>query len=283
MRKLVVLQCLAKVWNVVAFVVPYYTLRGLALVAGKNREKIWNRLPLKNMESLLILPDGNLLYCSWRDGCFWPFAIVEEIYRFQAYDRLFKPKENFTVVDLGAHIGIYALKAAKEVGKEGRVIAVEPEGRNYGLLVKNIRINKCKNVIPVKLAVSNFEGRARFYVKSLTVSHSLMRKLEIHDQGNVQVLDMTEVIVTTLSQLAKILKVAKIDLLKVDVEGVELEVLEGSDDLLSQHKISKIVIAAYHIPNRAITIKGYLEKLGYEVKIIELAGRKYVHAMSLSK
>lgn len=283
MRKLEVLQCLAKVWNFVAFVVPYDAFRGLILVAGKNREKIWKRLPFKNMESLLILPDGNLLFCSWRDGCFWPFAIVEEIYHFQAYDILFEPKENFTVVDLGAHIGIYTLKAAKKVGKEGRLISVEPEDRNYGLLVKNIRVNRCKNVIPVKLAVSNFEGRARFYVKSSTLSHSLLRRLQIHDEGNVQVLDTTEVIVTTLSQLAKILKVAKIDLLKVDVEGVELEVLEGSDDLLSQHKISKMVIAAYHTSSNAITIKRYLEKLGYEVKITELAGRKYVHAMSLSK
>jgi len=282
-RKLGVLQSLSKVWNFVAFVVPYDALRGLTLVAGKNREEIWSKLPFKNMQSLLMLPDGDLMFCSWRDGFFWPFATVEEIYHFRAYDLFFEPKENFTVVDLGAHVGIYTLKAARKLGMEGRLISVEPEARNYGLLVKNVRFNRCKNVIPVRLAVSNFEGRARFYVKSLTFSHSLLSKLQIHDEGNVKVLEATEVAVTTLSHLAKILRVGKIDLLKVDVEGVELEVLEGSIDLLSQHKISNIVIAAYHAASNALTIKGYLEKLGYEVKITELSGRKYVHAMSPSK
>jgi FkbM family methyltransferase len=50
---------------------------------------------------------------------------------------LFKREKIFTIIDVGAHIGIYTLKAAKNVGKRGRVIAIEPENRNLELLVKN--------------------------------------------------------------------------------------------------------------------------------------------------
>jgi len=255
------------------------------LLCGRRREEIWNKLPLKNLKSPLLLPDGNLLYCPWRDGWFWTWAIVEEIYYFQTYDRLFEPKRNFTVIDVGAHIGIYTLRAAKKVGEKGRVIAVEPEDENYRVLMKNIKINRYKNVVPVKLALSDFEGTARFYVKSMTLSHSLRENVEIHNgcAPAREVVGITEVTVTSLTKLMDKLGVPKIDLLKIDAEGVEFEVLKGSNELLAQHRISKVVVAAYHTSDESRVIKEYLEKFGYEVNIIEVAGRKYLHAVCPSQ
>jgi hypothetical protein len=75
------------------------------------------------------------------------------------------------------------------------------------------------------------------------------------------------------------LGVFKIDLLKIDAEGVEFEVLKGSENLLAQHSVSKIVVAAYHIPDEVKIIEEYLGKLGYKINIIEVSGRKYLYAM----
>lgn len=250
----------------------------MLVLCGRRREEIWSKLPFKDLKSPLLLPDGNLLYCPWRDGWFLTWAIVEEIYYFRAYDRLFEQRKNFAVVDAGAHIGIYTLRAVKKVGKKGLVIAIEPEERNYESLVKNVRINRYKNVIPVKLALSDFEGKARFYVKSVTLSHSLLEKVEFHENEKVQNVGVAEVRVTILTKLMNKLGLTTVDLLKVDVEGVELEVLRGSEQLLAERLISRIVIAAYHTTDKARVLKEYLEKFGYKVSIIEVTGRKYVHA-----
>lgn len=275
------MRSLPKIWYSFVFTLPYYALRGLALIAGQKREDVWKRLPFKDLKSLLILPDGNLLLCSWRDGPFWTWAIIEEIYYFRAYEMFFKPEKNFTIIDVGAHIGIYTLKAAKNVGKRGRVIAIEPENRNFELLVKNVKINRYKNVIPVKLALSNFEGKARLYIKSLTLSHSLQKDVEIHKEcaSARKIIDITEVTVMSMSNLMNELGILKIDLLKIDAEGAEFEVLKGSENLLAQHRISKIVVAAYHTSDEVKIIEEYLGKLGYKINIVEVSGRKYLYAM----
>lgn len=246
------------------------------LIAGQKREEVWNRLPFKDMKSLLILPDGNLLLCSWRDGCFWTWAIIEEIYHFKTYDRLFEPKEDFTVVDVGAHIGVYTLRVAKKLRRKGLLIAIEPNNENYQILVKNIKINGCKNVVPVNLALSNFERKAKFYLKSLSIQHSLQKKIDLE----TRVLNVTEVTVTTLTKLLGKLRVETIDLLKVDVEGLEYEVLKGSEELLVKHRISRLTVAAYHTSEESWVMKEYLEKFGYKVKIVKVAGRKYLYALS---
>jgi len=263
--------------NAVTFGLPYYFLQGLALVlCGRRRKEILSRLPFENLKSPLLLPDGNLLYCLWRD-VWWIWAIVDEIYYRRTYDRFFGVEKDSTVVDVGAHIGIYTLKAAKKVGAKGRVIAVEPSDENYQLLVRNIIINRYKNVVPIKLALSDFKGKAKFYLKDgYSTDHSLHEKIDRFERQKI--VGVREVAVTTLSKLLHKLHIESIELLKVDAEGAEPEVLRGSQELLARHRISKIVIAAYHTSEESGTIKGYLEKLGYKVNIIELGHKEFLYA-----
>lgn len=64
----------------------------------------------------------------------------------------FEPRRDEMFIDIGAHIGKYALRVAKIVGDEGMVLAVEPHPINYQTLVRNIELNKIRNVIPINLA-----------------------------------------------------------------------------------------------------------------------------------
>jgi len=71
--------------------------------------------------------------------------------------RLFRDllKPGMTVVDVGANIGLYTAIAAGRVGPAGRVIAVEPEGRNCRLIHQTLELNRFTNVEVVQAAVSD--------------------------------------------------------------------------------------------------------------------------------
>ncbi|MCL4314798.1 MAG: FkbM family methyltransferase, partial [Candidatus Thermoplasmatota archaeon] len=59
------------------------------------------------------------------------------------------------MVDVGAGIGEFSVLASSIVGKEGKVIAIEPSPEDFKTLQYNIKENKCSNVIPINSAVSN--------------------------------------------------------------------------------------------------------------------------------
>lgn len=69
-----------------------------------------------------------------------------------------------TFVDVGAHIGYYTVLASNLVGPRGRVVAFEPEPRNFALLRRNVELNKCDNVVLEQRAVSVRSGPADLYL-----------------------------------------------------------------------------------------------------------------------
>lgn len=241
----------------IIFKVPYYGIYELTKLCGEKQREVWNRLPFRNLLTPTLLPDGNIIICSLEDH-----NLEWDIYHKSPYDH-FKPKKGDVVVDAGAHVGFYTLKAAKAVGGDGRVIAIEPEDKNYKLLTLNIRINKYRNVTPIKKALSNFDGKARFFLKARSCSHSLIRKTWI-----TPIVGSTKVSVTTLDNLFEKLNITKVDILKINVEGAELAVLKGCKRFLADGRIFKIV-ATPHPPfeREAKKISNYLETFGYKIKV----------------
>jgi FkbM family methyltransferase len=61
-------------------------------------------------------------------------------------------RRDMTVVDVGAHHGLYTLLASKRVGWDGRVVAIEPSPRECARLEKHLRVNRCSNVVLVPCA-----------------------------------------------------------------------------------------------------------------------------------
>jgi len=254
------LTFLIRVIDIITFKLPYYGLHGMTKICGKRRDEIWNKLPFRNFKTIKILPDGNKIIVLWED-----YYVDWNIYHEATYNRLFRPQPGNIVVDAGAHIGVYTLKVAKQVGNKGRVISIEPEDENYKLLVKNIKINKYQNIAPVKIALSDFEGKANLFLKARSRSHSLNKKTWI-----TPIVDLTKTSVTTLDKLLSELDVKKVDILKINVEGAELKVLKGSREFLNNKRISKIV-ATPHLPYKqeAHKINRYLKGFGYKTKIFD--------------
>jgi FkbM family methyltransferase len=247
--------------HLLTYKIPYYGLYKLITCLGGD--KVWYKFPVKDFYIPKLMPDGNRVVLRWRDhGAAW------RIYHNSLYDKFFKPEKGDVVVDAGAHVGVYSLRAAKLVGNNGLVIAIEPAKENYRILLKNISINSAHNIIPIKVGLWSSRGKAKLYIKESSMSHSLFK-----DLGESFIVRVEEVYITTLDHLLKELGVDHVDILKINVEGAELEVLKGAKEVLTEKSVFKIVITT-HPPHEEISraIVRYLISLGYNVKVIKLEG-----------
>lgn len=152
--------------------------------------------------------------------------------------RLFKQllEPGMVVIDIGAHVGYYSLLAARQVGPTGKVYAFEPEPTNHELLQKNIALNGYHNIVPFKQAVSNLPGTTNLYLTALDNGRHSTYHQKHQEIGSV------EVETTTVDALLESEGWPNIDLVKVDVEGAEMHVLEGMAQLLQKPDELKLVI-----------------------------------------
>ncbi len=125
------------------------------------------------------------------------------------------------VVDVGAHIGLYAVAMAKRLGPNGKVYAFEPDASNRAFLIEHTRLNGLAGrVVCLPVAVSSSDGLIGFAANSNSESH-IARK----DNGST-----SEVVANRLDTL---FHSTRVDILKIDVEGFEEHVLRGATELLS--------------------------------------------------
>ena len=190
---------------------------------------------LKPIGIVLVDVEGSKMYVDSRDTGVAPFLLewgFYEKYETALFKRLVK--KGMVVVDIGANIGYYTLLASHLVGEEGRVFAFEPDPNNYELLLKNIEINGYRNVIPVKSAVFSKSGRMKLFLdKNNLGGHSL-------SEANVDKSSFITVEAVRLDDFFKNIDV-KIDVVKMDVQGLEMHVLEGMTDSVNQNANLKII------------------------------------------
>jgi FkbM family methyltransferase len=244
--------------------------RALARIAGKRSSEMWLQSLFWRLVSPVLLPDGNRLLWSWAVNPFWLKELIKEIYYDSIYERVVKVEQGDIVVDVGANVGVFTLKASKEIGERGRIISFEPQWRNYDWLCRNLRINRCSNVLPINAAISDFNGIADFYVKEVPLENTLLPETTLSIETHT--IATMKVKVRTLSSVLDEVGVGQVDFLKVDAEGVELEVLKGAFELLRDKKIRKLSVATYHSKGQTKIISDFLRSLGYRVSVFRNEG-----------
>lgn len=171
---------------------------------------------------------------------FRPFILHDFLFVLSNHEPLFQerfnPEPASVVIDVGAHIGIYTIKAASAIGEKGKVISIEPDPRNYVLLKKNIRLNDLSNVIPINAALSNFHGEKLFY----PCKDPSLSGLQPSSESQVCKPKLTKIY--TLDELIQIYHIPEINWLKIDVEGEEQRVLEGGINALQSSKHLSVMI-----------------------------------------
>lgn len=149
--------------------------------------------------------------------------------------------EGDVVLDIGAHIGLYAVMLARLTGPSGHVFSFEPTPDSYQTLREMVRMNGCEQIVtPFQRAISNKSGEASFFVLDLPGcnSNSLVRDRQ-HRRRSI------EVAVTTVDDFVAERNLS-VNLLKIDVEGAELAALQGARETFSRCRPKAIL--ALHPP-----------------------------------
>lgn len=164
-------------------------------------------------------------------------------------------KDGNIVFDVGAHVGFYSLLAAEVVGPSGKVFAFEPNQRNFDYLEWHIKHNGYRNTFPFQVAVSNHNGRAYFD----EAADSAQGHLTHNPEGAIGVQSIS------LDTFIEQKKLPAPTVLKIDVEGAELRVLQGAANTLKNHK--PIIFLSTHREDNDRSSR-YLELLGYRLEKI---------------
>jgi len=182
------------------------------------------------------------------------------------------------VLDIGANIGYYALMELNIIGRSGSLIAVEPSPTNVELLEKNIKLNnKNANTRIISGAISSSTGQEKFYLSHASNLNTF------HNYGTVtQHLSGEEIYVDTfrvIDVLSKDEIASGLDLIRMDVEGHEVDVLNGmikeiTDGIISPSVIFETHISRYTKENDMAKTLSIFFDLGYRVKFMASSWEK---------
>jgi FkbM family methyltransferase len=160
--------------------------------------------------------------------------------------------KGMTVIDVGAHQGRYSIEFSRRVGESGRVVAVEPSPRNLQLLTRNLSLNEIRNVHAVRAACWS-----RRMPLQLEESQTL-------DLGRVSASQKEDgsLIGFPLDDLVDDLGLRRVDQIKIDVEGAEIEVLAGSERTLRGLR-PRVFVECHGIRSQ---VADWLVQRGYRVE-----------------
>jgi FkbM family methyltransferase len=170
--------------------------------------------------------------------------------------------------DIGANVGFFTIIAARLVGSSGRVYAFEPVPENIEILKKNIFLNSFSNVHVIEAAASDHSGTGELLLSHYSGGSALATGDSPPDLAGSQTVDLV-----SLDELVRNGTLAIPDVVKIDVEGAELEVLRGMKNTLVKHK----PVLIYEIDDQAMSrleqkqtaCQEFLHSCGYSTSLLE--------------
>jgi FkbM family methyltransferase len=178
-------------------------------------------------------------------------VLVYEDYEFLDRFRLSRLPVNATVLDAGAFVGLYSLRASQHAR---RVVALEPSSRNFRYLTANLTLNHLRNVEPRQVALSSSAGIAPFSEAGTT------SRLDKDGQVLVEVNTLDDVVES----------LGHVDLMKMDIEGAEYNVFASSRSALGSIEKIAAEVHVYSDADRS-GLAGLLTTLGrggFEVEVL---------------
>ncbi len=149
---------------------------------------------------------------------------LNEVWIHEVYSSKAVPiRSTDTIVDIGAHIGTFTIKAALQASA-GKVYSFELAPDNFNLLLENIELNKLTNVTASNIAISDRKGEVSVHINS---DNSLASSLA--NTSNETSLS-TKINTETLDNIVALYKLDRIDFLKIDCEGSEYDILFSASD-----------------------------------------------------
>ena len=169
-------------------------------------------------------------------------------------------------IDCGANIGVHTIEWAKRMTGWGTVVAIEAQERIYYALAGNIALNNCFNAMALHAAVTDTLGVFKMprpnYLAPASFGSLELRKTETTEFIG-QPIDYSDDRLQIIQAIAiNSLDLPRIDFIKVDVEGMEIEVLKGAEQSIIRHRP---VLLIEVIKTDAAALRAQLVKHGYEL------------------
>jgi FkbM family methyltransferase len=174
----------------------------------------------------------------------------------EAYEELMTSKissllaKGDTFIDLGANEGFFSIIASKIVGNTGRVFAIEPQQRLWEVITKNASLNECGNVqiLPYGIGATVGETIINLYSSLNTGASSFANEFNFKvsfPAFRKWLYGQQHIYIQTLDHLTDIFP-QHIKLIKIDIEGFELEALKGAKNLLQAQRIQYLLVEIHH-------------------------------------
>jgi FkbM family methyltransferase len=194
----------------------------------------------------------------------WDTYIINEIWVDKVYtpSPRFSIRDGWVVVDVGGHKGIFAVFAATSA-RDVKVYSFEPSPENFACLSHNVSLNNLSNVKAFNVAVGGRDGQSTLNLYEENGQNTLLQR------SNPQLRPVGSIKVETWS-LASVLKTvaAQVNLLKVDIEGMEYEALFSCPDQYLQ-RVDRIALE-YHdvlvrVPHTVFELVEFLNARGFSI------------------
>jgi FkbM family methyltransferase len=202
---------------------------------------------------------GRDLIIAYRDNVF----LVPDYWSIRLFDPLdeafvwrYMDIDRGVFIDVGAHVGKYTVIMAKKLKDAGTVLTFEPHPVNFRYLIINLSLNKVSNVLPFNMACYSCDGYLDLYIARESGLHSLVLP---RSECKIRVKTCT------LDSIIEKLHVDNVRLIKIDVEGAEIEVIKGAIKTIVKHHPT--IIVEVQFSNIAEFVK-LMFKLNYRIKAL---------------
>lgn len=189
------------------------------------------------------------------------------------YEKLLHPGDVF--IDVGAHVGFHTLVGRKAVGPDGLVIAVEPQPYNSYKILRNFRVNGFTNLKLFVAAVSDVSGMVELCDQDIT-DRSVLTLLDVGGKNESQKFTVP---LMRLDAMLESVGDRRIKLLKLDVEGLELEAVRGLGNKIKNVDHILFELLEINPSPRTLDLLAMLESEGFEIKTLDES--RWIHGTSI--
>jgi len=222
----------------------------------------WTTLPLDSPFTYLPLAQDGLMAVEANPLSIVTSVLLAEGDWFESEMEFWRDRlhPGMTVIDVGANVGVYTFSAARQVGPTGKVVAIEPFSGCVRCLQETRRLNQLDWVQVFGAAASDRPGTLRLSIHEASELNEVLADDETPANGQIETVPCI-----TLDDLMTEAQLERVDWLKIDAEGHEMQVLAGGDRLLKQFRPAILYenIAGSHASNTAVG--EYLMAQGYQL------------------
>lgn len=214
-------------------------------------------VPGEDRTFLFCSPGGGQVRLRYRESIGFTMLLQGGFERAEVETLMKAVRPGTVAVDIGANVGIFTIALASAVGTDGAVWAFEPLSENVDRLRKNVIENQLTNVKLFPVAASDVDGAISFHVAEDSAYGSTREVFYGQGTGRSRTVPAVR-----LDSEWRAHGMQSVSVIKIDVEGAELAVLRGSEDVIRRCRPVLLVEAA--TSDELANIENYLLPFNYE-------------------